>query len=151
MDKIDQPQPHQEELFDRYFTLEEAAALIPEVRKAFTQCHKELNELKDQIVLYKRIFTQREQSGQPPTEAESEALHQKWLSYEQCLDRWVQHFLSQGILLKDLEKGLIDFPYLSQDGDLFLLCWHLGEDGIFYFHGLEEGFRGRKPIAVLPE
>ena len=50
-----------------------------------------------------------------------------------------------GVLIKDLDIGLIDF--LTQyHGHEVCLCWKLGEDRIRFWHGLEEGFRGRKPI-----
>jgi hypothetical protein len=50
-----------------------------------------------------------------------------------------------GAQIKDLEIGLIDFPALYQGREV-LLCWKLGEDRIAFWHGVDEGFRGRKPI-----
>jgi hypothetical protein len=50
-----------------------------------------------------------------------------------------------GCVVKDLDIGLVDFPTLL-DGVEVCLCWKLGEPRIEYWHGLEEGFRGRKPI-----
>ena len=50
-----------------------------------------------------------------------------------------------GVQIKDLDTGLIDFPTFYH-GDEVLLCWRLGETGIRFWHGLEEGFRGRKEI-----
>src|SRR5581483_11883040 len=50
-----------------------------------------------------------------------------------------------GCLIKDLDIGLIDFPTTYRGVEVYL-CWKLGEDGIEYWHGVEEGFRGRKPI-----
>jgi hypothetical protein len=52
---------------------------------------------------------------------------------------------SIGVQVKDLDIGLLDFPCVVDD-QIILLCWKLGEDKIRYWHGLEEGFRGRKPI-----
>jgi len=52
-----------------------------------------------------------------------------------------------GVQVKDLDQGLIDFPARHPEtGDLVLLCWHLGEDRVAHWHGLEEGFAGRKPL-----
>ena len=51
-----------------------------------------------------------------------------------------------GCLLKDLQKGLIDF-YAMHDGDLVFLCWHLGEDRIRFWHDVEDGFAGRQPLT----
>jgi hypothetical protein len=50
-----------------------------------------------------------------------------------------------GVMLKDLDLGLLDFP-AEREGEDVLLCWHVGEDSVTTWHGLEEGFAGRKPI-----
>jgi hypothetical protein len=50
-----------------------------------------------------------------------------------------------GVVLKDLDLGLLDFPSVREGEDV-LLCWHVGEDAVTSWHGLEEGFAGRKPI-----
>ena len=50
-----------------------------------------------------------------------------------------------GALVKDLDIGLIDFLAIYQGREV-CLCWKLGEDRIAFWHGTEEGFRGRKPI-----
>jgi hypothetical protein len=50
-----------------------------------------------------------------------------------------------GVQVKDLEKGLLDFPAVM-DGRDVLLCWKLGEKEIGYWHTLEDGFTGRKPL-----
>jgi hypothetical protein len=52
-----------------------------------------------------------------------------------------------GVQVKDLDQGLIDFPARHPESqETVLLCWHLGEDGVQYWHGVEEGFAGRKPL-----
>ena len=48
--------------------------------------------------------------------------------------------------VKDLEKGLLDFPSVMEGQDV-LLCWKLGEKEIGYWHTPEDGFAGRKPLA----
>jgi hypothetical protein len=63
------------------------------------------------------------------------------LALKQAVDR-VHEF---GCLLKNLDIGLIDFPTLFQGEEVYL-CWKLGEAGIGFWHGVNEGFRGRKPI-----
>jgi hypothetical protein len=50
-----------------------------------------------------------------------------------------------GVLVKDLDTGLVDFPTLFRGVEVYL-CWKLGENGIEFWHGVEEGFRGRKSI-----
>jgi hypothetical protein len=52
-----------------------------------------------------------------------------------------------GVQVKDLDTGLIDFPARHPESDeTVLLCWQLGEDVVAHWHGLEEGFAGRKPL-----
>lgn len=52
-----------------------------------------------------------------------------------------------GVQVKDLDRGLVDFPALHpKDGRTVLLCWQVGEDEVAHWHGLEEGFAGRKPL-----
>ena len=48
-------------------------------------------------------------------------------------------------MLKDLDEGLVDFPAML-DGHEIYLCWKLGEERIGYWHGVDEGFAGRKPL-----
>ena len=54
-----------------------------------------------------------------------------------------------GCVVRDPQTGLIDFP--AQAGDTeFYLCWRLGEDAVHYWHGVQEGFAGRKPLSTMP-
>jgi hypothetical protein len=57
----------------------------------------------------------------------------------------IEQIQSFGCLIKDLDIGLIDFPSLYRGEEVYL-CWKLGEDGINFWHGVSEGFGGRKPI-----
>jgi hypothetical protein len=50
-----------------------------------------------------------------------------------------------GVALKDLDRGLLDFPSVREGSDV-LLCWHVGEETVGFWHGLEDGYAGRKPI-----
>ncbi len=50
-----------------------------------------------------------------------------------------------GVVLKDLDLGLLDFPSV-REGDEVLLCWQVGEDSVTSWHGLDEGYAGRKLI-----
>ena len=59
--------------------------------------------------------------------------------------RCVNAIHERGAIVKSLDDGLVDFPAL-RDGEEILLCWRLGEDEVAFWHPLEEGFAGRKPI-----
>lgn len=57
----------------------------------------------------------------------------------------VERLEELGVAVKDLDLGLLDFP-AERDGSEVLLCWHVGEDSVAFWHGVDEGYAGRKPI-----
>lgn len=57
----------------------------------------------------------------------------------------MQEIEAIGVQVKDLDTGLLDFPFQMGD-EVVLLCWKMGEDDINFWHGTEEGFRGRKAL-----
>jgi hypothetical protein len=60
--------------------------------------------------------------------------------------------LSQkGIVLRDPQTGLVDFPAVTERGVVYLLCWKRDEDDLGWWHFAEEGFAGRKPLPVPPD
>lgn len=61
------------------------------------------------------------------------------------LNEIVGRFTGQGVQVKDMDRGLIDFP-AEVEGQDALLCWHVGEERIAYWHSPEDGFAGRKPL-----
>lgn len=138
--------------FKKYFTLEEAVERLPWVEDQLKQAHAEMQELRDAAILSKRLVLARQSSGRKTTDAEVVALQERFEAFEEAINRWVNQFGEQGIILRDVDSGLIDFPYQAEStGDVYLLCWRLHEDGIFYFHGVNDGFAGRHPITLLPE
>ena len=60
-----------------------------------------------------------------------------------------QKIAQNGILIKGLEDGLIDFPHIRSNGEEVYLCWKLGENNIRYWHSVPDGFAGRKPLSEL--
>lgn len=61
----------------------------------------------------------------------------------------VKELTVDGILIKDLNSGLIDFPHIRENGEEVYLCFILGEEDIEYWHSFSDGFRGRKEIKYL--
>ena len=57
----------------------------------------------------------------------------------------------RGIVLRDIERGLVDFPSRHPGGRPVLLCWQSGEDDIGWWHLPEDGFAGRRPLPLPPE
>ena len=61
----------------------------------------------------------------------------------------VKKISSDGVLIKGIDNGLIDFPHLRKDGEEVYLCWKFGEGEIVYWHSIPEGFSGRRNINEL--
>ena len=57
----------------------------------------------------------------------------------------------RGIVLRDLERGLVDFPSRHASGREVLLCWQLGEPDLAWWHLPEDGFAGRRPLPIPPQ
>ncbi len=66
------------------------------------------------------------------------------------LNYWLDKINEQGVILRDLRTGLLDFP--AREGSLeYFLCWRLSDSDITTWHPVNEGFAGRKPLSVLIE
>ena len=130
----------------RLFTLQEAEELLPTVerwlrsaidnRQSATQFDQQMN------ALLVRINIQGGIQVNPEKVAEMKS------GKEQSLERLKQalgEIENSGVLVKDLDIGLIDFPTLL-DGTEVYLCWKLGEPHIGFWHHTSEGFTGRKSI-----
>ncbi len=128
----------------RYFTREEAEALLPQItvvlgnirerRQAMQQSEEELGALHIQAMsnghhLYDHITR----------------LQRALAEHIQALQALVNELNDFGCELKDPEMGLIDFLSL-RNGRPVYLCWHLGEDRINYWHYLDTGLAGRQPL-----
>lgn len=68
-----------------------------------------------------------------------------WFEAQQVLKTEITTLAERGILLRDPERGLVDFPS-EHDGRRILLCWQLEEDEVAWYHDEQIGFRGRRPL-----
>ncbi len=68
-----------------------------------------------------------------------------WFRFQQSLKADVEELARRGILLRDPERGLVDFP-AEREGRRVFLCWRLDESEVAYFHEEHGGFSGRKPL-----
>ena len=57
----------------------------------------------------------------------------------------IQDLEDMGVMVKSVDEGLLDFPSIRNDKEIWL-CWKFGENKIKFWHGKDEGFMGRKPI-----
>jgi len=130
----------------RFFTLTQAEELLPRVESAIREAIT-LKAEYDQAEAEWQSFSQRlmvtggMQVDRPRFMEQKKRREAGAIELKDCIER-VQEF---GCVVKDLEIGLIDFPSLFNGQEVYL-CWKLGESGIQFWHGVQEGFRGRKAI-----
>jgi hypothetical protein len=131
----------------RYFTAEEANEALEDVRPLTEELvghRRALVELQElQSSLTERIAG----NGGNVDPRELQDLQERLDEEVAGIARCVARIHEAGALVKDLDEGLVDFPAQRQGADV-LLCWRLGEDEIGYWHGLDEGFSGRKPLPL---
>src|SRR4051794_829007 len=130
----------------RYFSLEQANRVLPKVEAAVRTAIGLKAELQSAEEAIRDLNRRVMMSGGMVVNRES-ALAQRQ-SRERSAERLqeaMEEITEYGCQVKDLDIGLLDFPTLYRGREV-LLCWRLGEQKIEYWHDLEEGFRGRKPI-----
>ncbi len=130
----------------RFFTLNEAESLLPEVgrllnalitaKREYEESSSELDAIKQRIALLGGITAPRERAAQLGARKEGSARTLK-ASFERVEEI--------GCQIKDLNTGLVDFPTLYHDQEVYL-CWKLGEPSISYWHHVTDGFAGRRVI-----
>ena len=123
---------------ERLFTLAEATQLIPQLRTILNEAGKEFAEMRRLNPQIQKVRDKVPLDGFSP----------EGVPYVQAATRLL-YLLNQvkemGVYIKDIDKGLCDFPYMRH-GRVVYLCWHLGEDTITHWHDIEAGFAGREPL-----
>jgi len=131
---------------DRTFTLDEAQSLLPVLEsllRTAIQAKKIMDEVEAELqALHHRIFLSGGMFLDIVPLARRKAERAR---AEQRAKDAIAEIDSIGVQVKDLDTGLLDFP-CDVEGQKILLCWKLGEKTITHWHGIEEGFAGRKPI-----
>jgi len=136
----------------KHFTLEEARLALPEVARRVQR----MVDLRAELLAARppaRSVGERGHSngsgpnGSRPAHRESGPDSEPSTALRQQLMSEVEGLERLGVQVKDVDAGLIDFPCIHPaSGDTVLLCWHLGEDEIGFWHGQEDGYAGRKPL-----
>ena len=130
----------------RYFTLAQAQAVIPTVEERLrravalkgdlAEAATELQNESERIRLSGGALVDRRKLLEAISRRDTSTAHLREVLTA------IQEF---GCQVKDLDMGLLDFPTLLR-GEEVCLCWKLGEPEIRFWHGAQEGYRGRKPI-----
>jgi hypothetical protein len=128
------------------FNLSEAQSLIGkispllqsaiEVKSQYAAADRAFQEFSQRIMVTGGLLVNRERALE---------LRQRRDSLAQKLREMINEVQEFGCVIKDLDIGLLDFPTLFRGREVYL-CWKLGEPSISFWHGVDEGFAGRKEI-----
>jgi hypothetical protein len=124
-------------IHERHYSVEEANALLPRVKPVL----RKLRDAKD-------LLTDEEAhevlSEAAPMNGGGDSGRQVGEAFLE-VRRLLEALQEAGIVVRDIDRGLIDFPAVREGQEVYL-CWELGEDGVEYWHDLESGYRGRRPL-----
>jgi hypothetical protein len=127
-----------EPAFERLFTVEEANALLPRLREILDDVAVHREALREKTQHMKTILERAvgNGGGKAGSEYGIEA-YKLYLAAERIREL--------GVVLKDLDMGLLDFPH-EREGRIVFLCWHPPEERVAYWHDLDAGYAGRQPL-----
>jgi hypothetical protein len=128
---------------DRLFTLEEARALLPAVRQILTEIQKSKGEVDTKGAEMARMLATTGGNGNLEGDLARARDAVEYAAGD--LQEHIAELSDLGVELKGIDEGLCDFPS-ERDGRIVYLCFRLGEDDIDYWHELDTGFGGRKPL-----
>ena len=129
----------------RHFTRKEANALLTQVRPLTEQLVEHRASLAAAQVERTKLALQIAGNGGGVDSAGAASLDEQIAREHAGVARCVNAIHELGGVVKDPDTGLVDFPARLAGGEAFL-CWRLGEDEIDHWHGIDEGFSGRKPL-----
>jgi hypothetical protein len=124
--------------FQKHFTLEEARTLLPHLRQIFRDIHRRRDRIRDGDIKLGKLM---QQTGGDLGGRMVNGLLMDLLQMNGQL-QWIQ---KMGVIVKDLDRGLLDFPSIRDEREVFL-CWELDEDDIEFWHDLDAGYAGRERL-----
>jgi hypothetical protein len=122
---------------ERHFTRVEANSLLPQLTTLLSRLKEAKDELTDSEA-------HEALSEAAPTNGGGEQGSRVGIAFLE-VRRLIDTVEQAGIVLRDIDRGLVDFPAL-RDGREVYLCWELGENDVAYWHDLEGGYGGREPL-----
>ncbi|MGH7951511.1 MAG: DUF2203 domain-containing protein [Limisphaerales bacterium] len=123
--------------FEKHYTRDEASALLPQIRQWLAR----LNQLRKDL---ERADKRLRAIAERGTDTGGETVNQ-WIRTLAEMQEILAGFQRRQIFIKDLERGLIDFPAIIGGREVFL-CWESDEDAVEFWHDLESGFGGRERL-----
>jgi hypothetical protein len=128
------PMKHQ---FEKHYTRDEAREMLPQIRKWLER----LNQLRKDLERFdKRLGGMTGQGNDIGGETVN-----NWIRTLADMQEILARFQRRQIIIKDLSRGLIDFPAIIGGKEVFL-CWEQDEDDVEFWHDLETGFSGREKL-----
>ncbi len=130
----------------KYFTLGTARRALPQVRRLLGQAMSARAEMAG-IRHHVEAFSERVRlmGGVALHAADAGGWRASARRAAEQMQAALQSLDEMGVQVKDLDLGLVDFPTVYRGREV-LLCWRMGEPDIAWWHGVDEGFRGRKPV-----
>ena len=124
--------------FAKHFTLAEARAMLPQLRQLFKELHasRERARQADEKLGNSLAKSGGDLGGKLVVAMTSDLV---------ALNAEVRQLQERGVVIKDFDRGLVDFPSLRNGREVFL-CWELEEDDIEFFHEIEDGYAGRERL-----
>jgi len=123
----------------RYFTVEEANRLIPEITAIVEGLRRGQQRLLAHSKAAEAVAHKAHSNGGGGDASTYLAEH------AQTFSRGLARLEAMGVVLKDVERGLLDFPHWRAGREVYL-CWKLGERRIEYWHDIDAGYTGRQPL-----
>jgi hypothetical protein len=131
---------------ERRFTLAEAQELLDTELRALAERMVEARaRSRDLESRWRRLEIAIGSNGGNMERPEVRELRETVEASHADLNEIVARFTAEGVQVKDMDRGLIDFP-AEVDGQDALLCWQVGEPRIGYWHSPDDGFAGRRPL-----
>lgn len=124
-------------LHERHYTREEANALLPRVKPLL----RKLRDAKDLLTDAEAHEVLGEAAPSNGGGTEGVQVGESFLEVRRLLEALNE----AGIVVRDVDRGLIDFPSIIEENEVYL-CWELGEDSVDFWHDLDSGYRGRQPF-----
>ena len=131
----------------RYFTPSEANELLAEVRPLAESLVEHRQGMRLAAERRARLTARIAGNGGDLDPQEPGELDEQFQRESHAVTQAAERLERLGVVVKDLDTGLVDFPALHE-GEEVLLCWQLGEDEVAHWHGVDEGFAGRKPLPL---
>ena len=132
----------------RLFTVTEADALVPQLEHVFRRLDPKLARLRElrELIEDAESYFGEGLLGAPPKDRDAYVVSlQEQSDLERSVQADVDEVHAHGCELKDVHRGLVDFPHLRKGREVFL-CWELDEDDIEFWHDLESGYAGRERL-----